>query len=86
MIKVLGVEMVTQEEVGKIIGTDCRGTISEWLARADISGTAIKKKKYYSVEQIKDYLRYGKVEVRKIVELMREIQLLRGKKDDLKGN
>ena len=85
MKTILGVEMITQEEVGKIIGTNCRGTVSEWLEQADISGTAINKKKYYSVEQIKDYLRYGKVEIRKIVELMREVQLLRGE-NGIKGN
>lgn len=76
MIKVLGIEMITQEEIGKLIGTNCKGTISEWLARADITGTAIKKKRYYSVEQIKDYLRYGKIDNRRIIELMREVEIL----------
>lgn len=75
---VLGVEMITQVEVGEIIGNKNRSVISEWLARADISGTVFNKTKYYSKEQIKDYLRYGKVETRQIVELIREIKILRG--------
>lgn len=81
MKEILGIQMITQNEVGELIGTKSRSTISEWLARADISGTTINKTKYYSVEQIKDYLRYGKLEIRKAVELMREVQLLnRGRK------
>ena len=77
MKNILGVEMIDQTEVGELIGTTNRSTVSQWLARADIDGTAIKGTKYYSVEQIKDYLRYGKVEIRKAVELLREIQLLK---------
>ena len=81
MKEILGIQMITQNEVGELIGTTNRSTVSQWLARADIDGTAIKGTKYYSVEQIKDYLRYGKVEIRKAVELMREVQLLnRGRK------
>ena len=57
MKEILGVQMITQNEVGELIGMTNRSTISEWLARADISGTTINKTKYYSVEQIKDYLR-----------------------------
>lgn len=75
---VLGVEMITQVEVGEIIGNKNRSVISEWLARADISGTVFNKTKYYSKEQIKDYLRYGKVETRQIVELIREIKRIKG--------
>lgn len=78
---ILGIEMITQVEVGELIGTKSRSTISAWLSRADISGVAINGTNYYSVEQIKDYLRYGKLEIRKAVELMREVQLLnRGRK------
>ena len=77
MKEILGIQMITQNEVGELIGTTNRSTVSQWLARADIDGTAIKGTKYYSVEQIKDYLRYGKVEIRKAVELLREIQLLK---------
>lgn len=77
MKEILGIQMITQNEVGELIGTTNRSTVSQWLARADIDGTAIKGTKYYSVEQIKDYLRYGKLEIRKAVELLREIQLLK---------
>ena len=77
MKEILGIQMITQNEVGELIGTANRSTVSQWLARADIDGTAIKGTKYYSVEQIKDYLRYGKLEIRKAVELLREIQLLK---------
>ena len=77
MKEILGIQMITQTEVGELIGTTNRSTVSQWLARADIDGTAIKGTKYYSVEQIKDYLRYGKLEIRKAVELLREIQLLK---------
>ena len=77
MRNILGVELITLEEVGKLIDTNSKATTCEWLARANIDGTYINRKKYVSVEQIKDYLRYGKVETRKIVELMREIQQLK---------
>ena len=77
MKEILGIQMITQNEVGELIGMTNRSTVSQWLARADIDGTAIKGTKYYSVEQIKDYLRYGKLEIRKAVELLREIQLLK---------
>lgn len=77
MTNILGVELITQKEVGELIGTKSRSTISEWLARAEIDGTSIKGQKYYSVEQIKDYLRYGKVEIRKAIEVLRELQRLK---------
>ena len=77
MKQILGIEMITLEEVGKLIDTTSKATVCEWLARANIDGTYINRKKYFSVEQIKDYLRYGKVEIRKAVELLREIQLLK---------
>ena len=77
MKQILGIEMITLEEVGKHIDTTSKATVCEWLARAGIEGTYINRKKYFSVEQIKDYLRYGKVEIRKIVELMREVQQLK---------
>lgn len=73
---VLGIEMVTQAEVGKIIGTNSQATVSEWLAKAGLAGIPLKKKKYYSVEAIKDYLRYGKVELRQAIELLREAKML----------
>ena len=77
MTNILGVELITQKEVGELIGTKSRSTISEWLARAEIDGTSIKGQKYYSVEQIRDYLRYGKIDTRKVIELVREIQRLK---------
>ena len=80
MKSILGVELITLEEVGKLIDTNSKATTCEWLARAGIEGTYINRKKHFSVEQIKDYLRYGKVEIRKIVELMREVQQLKGEK------
>ena len=77
MKQILGIEMITLEEVGKHIDTTSKATVCEWLARAGIEGTYINRKKYFSVEQIRDYLRYGKAEIRKVVELMREIQQLK---------
>lgn len=77
MKNILGIEMITQKEVGELIGIKSKATVCQWLARADLDGVAIHKTRYYSVEQIKDYLRYGKIEIRKAVELMREIQLLK---------
>lgn len=77
MTEILGIQMITQKEVGELIGTKSRSTISEWLARAGIEGTYINRKKYFSVEQIRDYLRYGKVEIRKAVEILREISTLK---------
>ena len=74
-LNILGVEMIDQAEVGKIIGTKSRSTISEWLARAGLSGVSIKSKKWYSVELMRDFFRYEKVEIRKAVELLREIQI-----------
>ena len=77
MKQILGIEMITLEEVGKHIDTTSKATVCEWLARAGIEGTYINRKKYFSVEQIRDYLRYGKVEIRKAIELLREIQRLK---------
>ena len=77
MTEILGIQMITQKEVGELIGTKSRSTISEWLARAEIDGTSIKGQKYYFVEQIRDYLRYGKTEIRKAVEILREISTLK---------
>lgn len=78
-IMVLGVEMIPQSEIGKVIGTSSQSTVSEWLARADITGVAIKKTKYYSVKAIRDYLRYGKTEVRAMIDLIKEIKILQSK-------
>ncbi len=72
---ILGVEMLTQIEVGELIGSKSRSTISEWLARADISGTTINKTKYYSKKQIRDYLRYGKIEIRQALDILRQIKI-----------
>lgn len=77
MKNILGIEMITLEEVGKHINTTSKATTCEWLARAGIEGTYINRKKYFSVEQIRDYLRYGKVEIRKAVEILREISTLK---------
>ena len=79
MINVLGVEMITQKEVGKIIGIKSKSTICEWLARAGIEGTPINKTRYYSTDLIRDYLRYGKVEIRQAVEILRQIKTFKGK-------
>lgn len=76
MKNILGIEMITQAEVGKIIGTSTKSTICKWLARAGIEGTPIKKTRYYSTEQIKDYLRYGKVDIRQAIEILREIKTM----------
>jgi hypothetical protein len=77
MTEILGIQMITQKEVGELIGVKAKSTICEWLARAEIDGVAINKTRYYSVEQIKDYLRYGKTDIRKAVEILREISLLK---------
>lgn len=77
MRNILGVELITQEEVGNIIGIKAKSTICEWLARAEIDGTSINGKRFYSVEQIRDYLRYGKTDIRKAIEILREISMLK---------
>ena len=82
MKNILGIEMITLEEVGKLIDTTSKATVCEWLARANIDGTYINRKKYFSVEQIRDYLRYGKVEIRKAVEILREISTLKRGKNE----
>lgn len=79
MINILGVEMITQKEVGKLIGTSTKSTICKWLARAGIEGTPIKKTRYYSTDLIRDYLRYGKVDIRQAVEILRQIKTFKGK-------
>lgn len=76
-IKILGVEMISQAEVGKLIGTSTKSTICKWLARANLTGVAIKKTRYYSVESIKDVLTYGKLETKQALELLREIKKLK---------
>ena len=77
MREILGIKMITQKEVGEAIGVKAKSTICEWLARANIDGTSINGQKMYSVEQIQDYLRYGKVEIRKAIEVLRELQRLK---------
>lgn len=70
-----GVELIGQESVGKLLNTKCRATISEWLARAGLSGISINNRKYYSINLIKEYLTYEKVEIREALELLREIKV-----------
>lgn len=79
-INILGVEMISQAEVGKLLGIKAKSTICEWLARAGIEGTPINKTKYYSTDLIRDYLRYGKVEIRQAVEILRQIKTFKGEK------
>ena len=79
-INILGVEMISQAEVGKLLGIKAKSTICEWLARAGIEGTPINKTRYYSTESIRDYLRYGKVEIRQAVEILRQIKTFKGEK------
>ena len=79
-IKILGVEMISQAEVGELIGIKAKSTVCEWLARAGIEGTPINKTKYYSTDLIRDYLRYGKLEVRQAVEILRQIKTFKGEK------
>lgn len=81
-INILGVELITQAEVGKLIGIKAKSTICEWLARAEIDGTSINKKKYYSTDLIRDYLRYGKIEIRQAVEILRQIKAFKERKDE----
>ena len=81
-INILGVELITQAEVGKLIGIKAKSTICEWLARAGIEGTPINKTKYYSTDLIRDYLRYGKVEIRQAVEILRQIKAFKERKDE----
>lgn len=81
-INILGVELITQAEVGKLIGIKAKSTICEWLARAGIEGTPINKTKYYSTDLIRDYLRYGKIEIRQAVEILRQIKAFKERKDE----
>ena len=79
MKNILGVELITQKEVGKLIGMNTKSTICKWLARAGIEGTPINKTRYYSTDLIRDYLRYGKVEIRQAIEILRQIKTLKEK-------
>ena len=79
---ILGVKMIDQTEVGKLIGTKSRSTISEWLARAGLEGISIRNRKWYAEELIKDFLRYEKVELRQAIELLREIKIMAQKKKE----
>lgn len=65
-----------QESVGILLGTKSRSTISEWLARAGLDGISINNRKYYAINQIREYLRFQKVEIREAIELLREIKIL----------
>jgi len=80
-IVIQGIEMIGQQSVGILLGTKSRSTVSEWLARAGLEGTSINNKKYYSIKSIQDYLRYGKIDTRQIVELIREVKILNYKKN-----
>ncbi len=80
-IVIQGIEMIGQQSVGILLGTKSRSTVSEWLSRAGLEGTSINNKKYYSIKSIQDYLRYGKIDIRQIVELSREVKILNYKKN-----
>ena len=71
-----GVEMIGQKAVGILLGTKSKSTVSEWLARAGLPGTSINNKKYYSIQQIKEYLTYNKIEIREAIEILREIKIM----------
>lgn len=71
-----GVEMIGQKAVGILLGTKSKATVSEWLARAGLPGTSINNKKYYSIQQIKEYLTYNKIEIREAIEILREIKIM----------
>lgn len=75
-IEILGVKLISQQEVGKLIGTKTKSTVCKWLARANLTGIPIKKQRYYSETAIKDVLTYGKLETRQALELLREIKKL----------
>lgn len=70
-----GIEMIGQQTVGILLGTKSKATICQWLARAGLSGISINNRKYYSINLIKEYLTYEKVEIREALELLREIKV-----------
>ena len=80
---ILGVKMIDQTEVGKLIGTKSRSTISEWLARAGLEGISIRNRKWYAEDLIRDFLRYERVETRQAIELLREIKIMVLKKREV---
>ena len=75
-----GVEMIGQKTVGILLGTRSKATVCQWLARAGLSGTSINNRKYYSITEIQNYLRYEKVEIREAIELLREIKIMQIKR------
>lgn len=86
-LNILGIKMIDQIEVGKIIEKATgekisRGAVCEWLARAGLDGISFKRTKYYSVDLIKDFLRYEKVELRQAIEIVREIKIMTQKKKE----
>ncbi len=80
-IVIQGIQMICQESIGILLGTKSRSTVSEWLARAGLSGISINNKKYYSIDIIKDYLRYENVDIRAAIELLREIKIMKKNKN-----
>lgn len=75
-----GVEMIGQKSVGILLGTRSKATVCQWLARAGLAGTSINNRKYYSIEEIQNYLKYEKVEIREAIELLREIKIMQIKR------
>ena len=74
-IIIQGVEMIGQKTVGILLGTKSKATVSEWLARANLDGISINNRKYYSINLIREYLQFEKVEIREAIELLREIKI-----------
>ena len=71
-----GVEMIGQKAVGILLGTKSKATVSEWLARAGLDGISINNRKYYSIDIIKNHLRYEKTEIKEAIEILREIKIM----------
>lgn len=71
-----GIELIGQKTVGILLGTKSKATVSEWLARAGLSGISINNRKYYSIKLITEYLTYERVEIRQALEILQEIKIL----------
>ncbi len=60
MITILGVNLYTAEETANLLGGVTTQTIRNYIKKGALSPTLVGKTKYFSEDQIRDYLQNGK--------------------------
>lgn len=60
MVTILGVNLYTAEETAQLLGGVTTQTIRNYIKKGALSPTLVGKVKYFSEEQIRDYLQNGK--------------------------